>query len=104
MSIESGFLNGRPDESLNFTRANTPAKFASGIVKFDQEIPLSLDRDAHVIVATIGEKSKLGPVMGPEHANDRPVAVSNPIFVDVDGGGFKHNGDTLGVLPLKSSN
>ena len=39
--------------------------------------------------------------MGPDHANDRPVAVSNPIFVDVDGGGFKANGDTLGNLPLK---
>ena len=74
-------------------------------MKFDQEIPLRIDRDTHVIVAAIGEKSKLGPVMGPEHAADRPVAVSNPIFVDVDGGGFKHNGDTLGeLLPVKSSN
>jgi hypothetical protein len=42
--------------------------------------------------------------MGPEHAEDKPVAVSNPIFVDVDGGGFKPNGDTLGDLPLKRSN
>ena len=72
-------------------------------MKFDQEIPLHLDRDTHVIVAAIGEKSKLGPVMGPEHAADQPVAVSNPIFVDVDGGGFKHNGDTLGDLPVKKS-
>ena len=39
--------------------------------------------------------------MGPEHADDRPVAVSNPIFVDVDGGGFKPNGDPLGELPVK---
>jgi hypothetical protein len=42
--------------------------------------------------------------MGPDHAEDKPVAVSNPIFVDVGGGGFKHNGDTLGQLPLKSGN
>ena len=35
------------------------------------------------------ERLARGPVMGPEHADDRPVAVSNPIFVDVDGGGFK---------------
>ena len=54
-----------------------------------------------MIVAAIGEKSKLGPVMGPDHAVDRPVAVPNPIFVDVDGGGFKHNGDTLGELPVE---
>jgi hypothetical protein len=40
--------------------------------------------------------------MGPDHADDRPVAVSNPIFVDVDGGGFKGNGDTLGTLPVKA--
>ena len=31
------------------------------------------------------------------------IAVSNPIFVDVDGGGFKANGDTLGApLPVKA--
>ena len=28
-------------------------------VKFDQELSLTLERDAHVIVAAIGEKSKL---------------------------------------------
>jgi hypothetical protein len=70
-------------------------------MKFDQEISLRLARDSHVIVAAIGEQSKLGLVMGPEHGEDRPVAVSNPIFVDVDGDGFKPNGDSLGELPLK---
>ncbi len=98
------FLNGRPSETLNFTRESSSGKFSNSVVKFDQEIPLRLERDTHVIVAAIGEKSKLGPVMGPDHQADRPVAVSNPIFVDVDGGGFKHNGDTLGELPVKSSN
>jgi hypothetical protein len=99
------FLNGRPNALLNFTRLSAPERFSDGVVKFDQEIPMRLDGDAHVIVAAVGEKSKLGPVMGPEHADNRPVAVSNPIFVDIDGGGgFKHNGDTLGKLPLKSSN
>ncbi len=44
----------------------------------------------------------LGPVRGPDRAKDMPVAVSNPIYVDVDGGGFKANGDTLGApLPVK---
>lgn len=95
------FLNGRPAESLNFTRASTPDKFSDGVLKFDQTIPLRLERDTHVVVATIGEHSKLGPVMGPDHGKDRPVAVSNPIFVDVDGGGFKPNGDDLGGLPVK---
>jgi hypothetical protein len=95
------FLNGRPAESLNFTRQNASARFSDGTVKFDQKIPLQLERDTHVVVVAIGEHSKLGPVMGPGHAADLPVAVSNPIFVDVDGGGFKANGDTLGDLPVK---
>ena len=96
------FLNGRPAESLNFTRQSAPEQFSAATMKFDREIPIHLDRDTHVIVAAIGEHSKLGPVMGPEHADDRPVAVSDPIYVDVDGGGFKANGDTLGKLPVKA--
>jgi hypothetical protein len=39
--------------------------------------------------------------MGPDHADDPPVAVSNPIFVDVDGNGFQPNRDPLGKLPVK---
>jgi hypothetical protein len=96
------FLNGRPSTELNFTRQSSSGRFSDATLKFDQEIPLQLQRDTHVIVAAIGERSKLGPVMGPEHADDRPVAVSNPIFVDVDGGGFKANDDSLGELPVKS--
>ncbi len=95
------FLNGRPSESLNFTRQSAPKKFAAGRMKFDQEIPVHFDRDTHLIVAVIGEHSRLGLVMGPEHANEQPVAVSNPIFVDVDGGGFKADGNPLGKLPVK---
>ena len=95
------FLNGRPADKLNFTRKTNPALFSTATVKFEQEIPLKLDRDAHVIVVAIGEHSRLGAVMGPEHADDRPVAVSNPIFVDVDGGGFKASGDPLGEIPVK---
>jgi hypothetical protein len=97
------FLNGRPAEAQNFTRQNSSERFSDATVKFDQEIPLRLERDSHVIVAAIGERSKLGPVMGPEHADDRPVAVSNPIFVDIDGGGFKPNNDPLGTLPVKGA-
>jgi len=32
-----------------------------------------------------------------------PCAYNNPIFIDVDGGGFTANGDTLGYpLPTKN--
>ncbi|MBS0209127.1 MAG: carboxypeptidase regulatory-like domain-containing protein [Planctomycetes bacterium] len=97
------FINGAPQPELNFTRKSHPDMFGSKVVKFEQKIPLALKSDAHVIVATIGEQSKLGHVMGPEHAKTPPVAVSNPIYVDVDGQGFKPNQDTLGApLPVKS--
>ena len=38
-------------------------------------------------------------VMGQRFGTRPPIAVSNPIFVDVDGNGFQPNGDELG-LPL----
>jgi len=93
------FVNGRPVPEANFTRRENHGLFSKGVVKFAHEFPLRLDRDAHVIVATIGEGSTLGVVMGPEHAATKPVAVTNPIFVDVKGDGFTPNGDLLG-LPI----
>jgi hypothetical protein len=93
------FVNGRPVPEANFTRRDQASLFSNGVVRFAHEFPLRLERDAHLIVATIGEGSKLGVVMGPEHAEDKPVAVTNPIFVDVGGDGFAANGDLLG-LPI----
>ena len=94
------FLNGRPDESLNFTRRTHPEMFADGVVKFAQTIPLTFKEDTHVIVATIGEGLKIGRIMGPSWGEQPPVAVANPIFVDIDGNGFKPNGDLLGGVLL----
>jgi len=91
------FVNGRPDPALNFTRRDQAAMFGRDVVRFDQKVPLALDRDAHLVVTTVGEGSNVGLVMGPDHAQRRPIAVTNPIFVDVDGGGFKPNDDLLGV-------
>ena len=97
------FVNGRPEAKLNFTREQMPDAFGDKVVKFDRRIEIDLPTDAHLIVVAIGEKSQLGHVMGPEHEKTKPIAVSNPIFVDVDGGGFKANGDTLGMpLPVKA--
>lgn len=94
--------NGRPDPNLNWTRKENPDAFSDEVVKFDRKIELRLKQDEHLIVVTVGENSRLGDVMGPAHANRRPVALNNPIFVDVDGDGFEPNGDPLDYpLPLK---
>jgi hypothetical protein len=94
------FLNGRPAEKLNFTRRTTPDRFSDETVRFSAKLPLELAGDTHIIVAAIGEGLTLGPVMGPNYGGKLPpCAVANPIFVDVDGGGFKPNGDLLD-LPL----
>ena len=98
-------VDGRPDPALNFKRSAASEGFRSGAgpVRFDREIPLRLDRDAHIIVVAAGESSKLGPFHG-GFASQIPTAVSNPIFIDVDGDGFKPNKDTLGVpLPVAGS-
>jgi hypothetical protein len=95
------FVNGRAIESLDFRRRTTPKHFGNGVVKFDATLPLELKADAHVIVAAIGEGLSLGRIMGPRWGEKPPVAVANPIFVDVDGNGFKPNGDLLDLeLPL----
>ncbi|MFK7736561.1 MAG: CehA/McbA family metallohydrolase [Pirellulaceae bacterium] len=92
------FANGRPRSDLNFTRKTHPGLFSNDVVRFEAEWKLpEFEEDTHVIVAAIGEGLKLGPVMGPERGELPPVAVTNPIFVDVDGGGFRVNGDDLGV-------
>jgi hypothetical protein len=54
-----------------------------------------LKSDAHLIVATIGEGLSLGPVTGKERGKLAPVAVNNPLFVDVDGNSFQANGDDV---------
>jgi hypothetical protein len=93
------FVNGRPLETHNFTRRTHGAMFGDGPVKFDNVISLKLEQDAHIIVAAANEGGQLGRVYGPEQGLSMPTAVCNPIFYDVDGEGFKPNGDMLG-LPL----
>lgn len=46
-------------------------------------------------MATIGEGLSLGRVTGKERGKLAPVAVNNPLFVDVDGNGFQANGDDV---------
>ena len=97
------FVNGRPMPKLNFTRKDNPDAFQNGVLKFERELDFELESDAHLIVATIGDGFSLGHVMGPDHGKDKPCAVSNPIYIDLDGKGFTPNKDTLGApLPVKA--
>ena len=87
---------------LNFTRKSHPKWFTNGVVKFDRSISIELSEDAHLIVVAYGSESNLKIGYGTsDQAGIRPCAYNNPIFVDLDGNGFKPNGDTLGFpLPL----
>lgn len=91
-------INGRADPKYNYTRARNAKFFSDGAVKFDRNIGMKLEKDCHIIVAALGEGldlKKVYPAGGGE--KQVPCAVSNPIFVDVDGGGFKASGDDLGA-------
>jgi hypothetical protein len=96
-------VNGRQRKDLNFTRQSHPDWFGSGVVKFDRTLQVDLSEDAHLIVVAAGENHDLSIGYGTSsQARIKPCAYHNPIFVDVDGGGFKPNGDTLGYdLPVK---
>lgn len=95
-------VNGRQLPEYNYTREKNPELFGDGVVKFDQNLKLSLQQDAHLIVVAVGEGHTLKTGFGSSaQATQMPIAYHNPIFVDVDGGGFKPNGDTLGYdLPV----
>ena len=96
------FANGRPLPEMNFTRGTHANLFRNGVVRFETEIDLpKLKEDTHLIVATIGEGLQLGDVMGSEFGKNPPVAVANPIYVDIDGNGFKPSGDDLGISWMK---
>ncbi len=95
------FANGRALPEMLFTRKTTPQLFSNNTVRFEANIELpEFAEDTHIIVAAIGEGLTLGPVMGPEQGKLPPIAVANPIFLDIDGGGFQANGDDLGVKAL----
>lgn len=88
-------VNGRIHEEYNFTRQKESTGFSDGVVKFERSIPVQLDSDAHLVVVAVHSERYVGPVMGPTWGGEKIGACANPIYIDVDGGGFKPNGDTL---------
>jgi hypothetical protein len=90
-------VNSRQPKDLNFTRSSHPDWFGRGVVRFDREIPVTLNEDAHLIVIAVNSKGDLTTWFGTSaQAKMKPQAWHNPIYVDLDGDGWKHNGDTLG--------
>ena len=96
-------VNGHQSKKLNFTRKNNQEMFKDGVIKFDQKIKVNLSQDSHLIVVAYGENFNLKKGYGSSTQSAmNPCAYNNPIFVDVDGGGFKASGDTLGYpLPVQ---
>ncbi len=90
-------VNGRQHPDYNYTRSEDPSKFKGRPLVFEETIRVNLQEDAHLIVVATGEESDLSKGWGRGGpAGMHPVAYTNPIFVDVDGQGFKPNGDNLG--------
>lgn len=90
-------VNSRPAPEFNFTRETHPQMFKDGVIKFDETLHIPLKEDAHLIVVAMHETMDLKTLYGTSSYNImRPCAYNNPIYVDVDGKGFKPNGDTLG--------
>ncbi|HWB06340.1 MAG TPA: CehA/McbA family metallohydrolase [Verrucomicrobiales bacterium] len=96
-------VNGRQSKDLNFTRQSHPDWFGSGAVKFDRAIPVPLTEDAHLIVVGVNSKGTLAVGFGSSpQSKMQQIAWSNPIYVDLNGDGWKANGDTLGQdIPVK---
>ena len=97
-------VNGRRTDKLTFSRDTHPAMFGSEkeVVKFHQDVDVELTEDSHLIVLTGHRTQLIGEVMGPMWGAQHPTALNNPVFVDIDGDGFKANKDTLDIpLPVK---
>jgi hypothetical protein len=95
-------VNGRIDPRHNYSRLDHPQRFHAGAVKFAETLTLTVDEDAHVIVATGDAGGTLGEVYGEAERKTQPAALTNPIFIDIDGNGFTANKDRLDAdLPVK---
>jgi len=98
-------VNGRKHALHDYTREKNPDLFRGGAVKFDRALEIELKSDAHLVVVTGDVGGNLTKVYGKDMGKAQPAAMTNPIFVDVDGNGFVPNKDTLDhPLPVKHPN
>jgi hypothetical protein len=90
-------VNGQQRPDVNFTRKTHPDLFKNGVLKFEHKVWVPLSEDAHLIVVAAHEEKDLSVGYGAsDQSRLRPIAYNNPIYVDVDGSGWRANGDMLG--------
>lgn len=95
-------VNGRIHPEHHYRKSTHPNLFRTKTVKFDAQLELKLKEDTHIIVVAGSENTTLGKIHGPRWGQHHPAAFHNPIYVDIDGNGFRANKDTLGhPLPVK---
>jgi hypothetical protein len=95
-------INGRVAGKHDYSREKTPNVFRSGAVKFDETLEVELTEDAHLIVVAGDVGGRLVAFGDTDAGKQEPAALSNPIYVDIDGDGFTPNKDTLDApLPVK---
>lgn len=95
-------VNGRIHSQHNYFREQHSDVFRSGNVKIDRQLELALEKDAHIVVVVGDLGSDLSKVQGLAEGRMPATALTNPIFVDIDGNGFQPNKDTLDApLPVK---
>ena len=81
--------NGERSPKLTFTRKTHASMFGSGVVQFDQSIEIDVAADTHLVVIAVGSGPNLRERES-ERDNTQPhIAVANPIYLDVDGDGFR---------------
>lgn len=74
-----------------------------GPVRFQERFALTLDADTHVVVIASGEGANLRPDAAESPKTMRYIAMTNPVYVDIDGDGFKPHSPTLDRVFAKFS-
>ncbi len=80
VSTVTVYVDGKPIDTLKVPRHQAP-------VRLHTTVPLKLTRDAYAVVRVDGDEP-LSPIVGDDKRFDvRPLALTNPIFFDLDGNG-----------------
>jgi hypothetical protein len=80
VNVVTIYVDGRVEKTI-------PVPAATTTVRFRARLPITVERDAYVVVRVDGDKP-LAPIAGDLTRFDvRPLALTNPIFIDADGNG-----------------